>query len=137
MLLLHPDLRKTMTEQDLKKEQESGLCPNKIKCCFSSTNSRPDIDLPAMNNSIFNSDNTNKTKQFLQFQGSTASNCLQKIVQEHDFEQACEKIIQEKNHSGLLLKQIFSIPRSTAAQLVINGKTHTLGEDLRDFVQQM
>jgi hypothetical protein len=86
MLLLHPDLRKTMTEQDLKKEQESGLCPNKIKSCFSSTNSKPDINLPTMNNSIFNSDNTNKTKQFLQFEGRTASNCLQKIVKEHDFE---------------------------------------------------
>jgi hypothetical protein len=34
-----------------------------------------------------------------------------------------------------LYEQIFKLPRATAARLIINGKTCTLGEDLRNYVR--
>jgi hypothetical protein len=89
-----------------------------------------------MDCTTFNSNNTDKTKEFLKFHGPTASNCLKKIVQEHDFEIAREKIIEDKKDGELLCKRVFSMPRPTAARLIIDGKTHTLGQDLKDYVQQ-
>jgi hypothetical protein len=61
---------------------------------------------------------------------------LRKIVQEYDFELVHEKIIEDKKQGEKLCKRIFSLPRPTAAKLIINGKTHTLGEDLKDFVKE-
>jgi hypothetical protein len=59
MLLLHPDIRKTMTEQDKTQEQESGLCPKK-------TQTKSKIDLPTMDPMIYNRSNTtDKTKNSL------------------------------------------------------------------------
>jgi hypothetical protein len=41
-----------------------------------------------------------------------------------------------KKQGEKLQERIFSMPRPTAARLIINGKTHTLGQDLRDFVRE-
>jgi hypothetical protein len=56
MLLLRPDITKTMTEQDLTEEQDSDLCPKK-------TQTKSKINLPTMDPMIYNrSNNTDKTK---------------------------------------------------------------------------
>jgi hypothetical protein len=47
-----------------------------------------------------------------------------------------KKIIEDKKQGEKLQEQIFSMPRPMAARLIINRKTHTLGQDLRDFVRE-
>jgi hypothetical protein len=143
MLLLHPDIRKTMTEKDVELENKSG--------CLSQQNLNlnvVNISSPTMDTTIFETSNLqdsnsnekaidaiNNTKN-LQFQGAIASNCLKRLVHEHDFEKAREQIIEDKMDGEVLRERIFKLPRTTAARLIINGKTHTLGADLRDFVKQ-
>jgi hypothetical protein len=83
-----------------------------------------------------NTPNINKPAH-LQFSGPLASRCLKKIVQEHDFERAREQIIEDKKNGDVLCERIFKLPQAMAARLIINGKTHTLGEDLRDYVKEV
>jgi hypothetical protein len=140
ILLLHPEIRKTMTEKDMNQEQEGGLCPVRIYTSTRSINSKSKFDLPNMDTTSFQN-NTNiepppTPTDFLSFKGVTSSLCLQSIVQQHDFETAREKIVEQKKEGVILRERIFSLPRTTAARLTIDGKSHTLGEDLRDYVKQ-
>jgi hypothetical protein len=139
MLLLHPELRKSMTLKDFEEEEQGGLLSNKNRVLCKCKNQ---LKLPNMDTTTFNTDNmtrvetTTNNKRSLQFKGPTATRCLKKIVQEHDFERAREQIIEDKKDGMLLRERIFSLPRATAARLIINGKTHVLGEDLRDYVKE-
>ncbi len=121
MLLLHPDIQKTMTEKDLNHEEESGLCPNRIYSATSTMNSRSNINLPNMDMTSFNANNNNMDTptDYLKFAGTTAFCCLRNIVQDHDFEAACKKIVDEKKNGQVLREQIFSLPRTTAARLTV------------------
>jgi hypothetical protein len=69
---------------------------------------------------------TTQKKHYLQFNGTKASCYLKKIVQEHNFELACEKIIEDKKSGEKLHERIFSMPRPMAARLVINRKTQIM-----------
>jgi hypothetical protein len=136
MLLLHPDIRKTMTQQDFEQEQEAGFCPKGTQSTTSSLNPKSNSpNLPTMDTTSFNKNNKPE-KHYLQFKGDTASHCLKKIVQEHDFQLAREKIIEDKKQGKELHERILSLPRPTAARLIIDGRTHTLGEDLKDLVKK-
>jgi hypothetical protein len=78
MLLLHSEIRKTMTEQDFKPEQEAGICPKKTLSTNSSLNSKSNShNLPTMDYTSFNTNNKIE-KHYLQFNGTTASHCLKK-----------------------------------------------------------
>jgi hypothetical protein len=118
MLLLHPELRKTMTAKDLEEEEESGLLPNKIR--ISSNQSLPDSNLqpklPNMDTTAFTTDDMTRTEQTtnknrnLQFKGSNAMNCLKKIIQEHDFERAREQIIETRRMVGFYVNEYSVCP---------------------------
>jgi hypothetical protein len=85
--------------------------------------------------SFNNNNNIHTPTNYLKFEGKTAFLCLRNIVQDHDFEKACKKIVDEKQKGKVLRDRIFSLPQTTAARLTIDGKSHTLGEDLRDYVK--
>jgi hypothetical protein len=109
MLLLHPEIRKTMTAKDIEEEEEeeeSGLFSKKTSSSSSLSNTNKlSLQLPTMHTDTFNTQpiniSNNKTSH-LQFTGQTASCCLQKIVQEHDFERAREQIIEDKKTGEVL-----------------------------------
>jgi hypothetical protein len=141
MLLLHPEIRKTMTDKDMNQEQEGGLCPVRISTSTCSINSKSKMNLPNMDTTSFKNNMNIETppptsKDYLSFKGATSSQCLLSIVQQHDFKTAHEKIIEQKKEGVILQEQIFSMPRTTAARLTIDGKSHTLGKDLKDYVKQ-
>jgi hypothetical protein len=78
MLLLHSEIRKTMTELDFKQEQEAGFCLKKTLSINSSLNSKSNSpNLPTMDYTSFNKNN-NTEKYYLQFNGTAASCCLKK-----------------------------------------------------------
>jgi hypothetical protein len=146
MLLLHPDLRKTMTDRDLKDELESGLFPvNKMKQQQTESEvSNINTSIPTMRNNI-NSTTNNDEQVHLQslslannlnMQGTTTKQYIKKLVKESDFEEAREQIIEDKKEGIDLRERLFKMPRATAAQLVITGQTHTLGQHLLDYVEE-
>jgi hypothetical protein len=54
MLLLHPEIRRTMTEQDFKQEQEGGLCPKGTPSSTFSLNLKSNSHhLPTMDTKTF------------------------------------------------------------------------------------
>jgi hypothetical protein len=121
MLLLHPDLRKTMTDRDLKEELESGLFPvNKLKQQqqTQSTVSNINSTIPTMRNNS-NSTTNNEQELHLQslllannlnMQGTTTKQYIKKLVKESDFEEAREQIIEDKKEGIDLQERLFKMP---------------------------
>jgi hypothetical protein len=75
MSLLHPEIRKTMTEKDIEEEEESGLFSKKTASSSSLSNTnKPSLQLPTMNTDTFNTQPiniSNNQTSHLQFTGPT------------------------------------------------------------------
>jgi hypothetical protein len=72
----------------------------------------------------------------LNFKGNTSSKCLQQLVSNIDFEQACDAIIQNKADGNALHDRIYKILKMTTSSLIITGKMYTLGLYVRDIVKE-
>jgi hypothetical protein len=159
MLLLHPDLCKTMTKNILEEEVKQGLFPGKrlgspekyeggihdleskaqlssVVEDFSKKPDQPTTKYPLQQPTTQEDPIQQDSKKNLNFTGNTSSKCLHRLVSNVDFEQARDAIIQNKANGEALHDRIYKIPKMTAASLIITGKTHTLGQHVRDVVKE-
>ncbi len=144
MLLLHPELRCDMTENDVQWEVDSDLFSN---ITFNNHNNifdkkktkRARADRATMRSNNNNNINTNSTDEEhleqLDFSSGLPHHFLKKIVKSVDFENARDKILADKKEGECLTERLNKVPKMTAASLINSGQTHVLGEPVFKYVQ--
>jgi hypothetical protein len=143
-LLLHPDIRASMTETQKKEEYDSGMYPSirlaseKIDDLRPSMMSRDEMqnlrNLPPLSPS--SSISSIRSDQIdLNFNGNLARSLLKTLVRAHDLQEVRKEIMASKTEEIERKDRIKKMERFTAANLITSGGTHTLGVELLDEVK--
>jgi hypothetical protein len=124
ILLDHPDLRTTMTEQQLKEEKASML-----SCDDSQDISELTLDTAIKDTSYYSRHTTKPVP--LNLSGAMGQHILTHIVREVDLQTARERVESEKKQGMRVRMMLKDIKRVTAAGIVRCGE-YTIGKNIED-----
>jgi hypothetical protein len=139
-LLLHDELRCTMTDQDVETERNSGLCPSQ----YLYTPSLHSSPIPPSTNTVsptttttttttnpnINSSTTTTSSSSLNYCSGIATTFVTRIIKHHELEIGREKLISDRKKGDIMKKRMNETSKPSAALLVIENGTHVLGQEL-------
>jgi hypothetical protein len=132
-LLLHPDIRNTMSAAQLKEEKEKGFYPSKR---FENEKRINEMNRPTMmEEQAPPLPPLPSSPPDLNFGSGSAMRFLKRIVRATELQEARKQIIEEKKEGGELKDRLKNMTKLTAANLTAVGVSHTLGRALLDEVQ--
>ena len=130
-LLLHPDLRSTMTDQEKISEVDHPdifLPQKKIVDC-----QHGNCSISSHSNSTSHSQDHSAIN--LNFNNGTASFCLDALVQQHDLLKSRERIKNEQS-KGLSVSEMLKKAKKVTSGAVFKSGTNRLGKDILEICKE-